>query len=232
MPEEEEKIAPRVLVVEDETALAEIMRDYFIDADMAVDHLDHGTPAVEAILCGSYDLIVLDLMLPGKDGLEICREVRQSSDVAIIMVTAKVEEIDRLIGLELGADDYLCKPFSPRELIARARTVLRRSRGASTEAGSSSSRLSIDTTGWIARLDGKLLNLTRREFQLLEALYRRPGRVFSRSQLLDLAFPQDSEIFDRTIDSHIKNIRHKIKSTGDWDPIRSVYGVGYSFDPE
>lgn len=221
---------PRILIVEDETSLAEIMRDYFLDADMQVDVLNTGTDALDTILSGTYQLVVLDLMLPGKDGLEICREVRRSSDVPIIMVTAKVEEIDRLIGLEMGADDYMCKPFSPRELVARARTILRRSRHLLADAGTLVTRLVVDTESWVAQLDGKSLNLTRREFILLEVLYKRPGRVFSRSQLLDLAFPHDSDIIDRTIDSHIKNIRSKMKQTSGWDPIRSVYGVGYSFE--
>ncbi|MCL4129724.1 UNVERIFIED_CONTAM: hypothetical protein GTU68_008942 [Idotea baltica] len=169
-------------------------------------------------------------MLPGVDGLTICRELRRTSDVPIIMTTAKVEEIDRLLGLRLGADDYLCKPYSPRELVARVQAILRRTargRGGTTPPVS---RLQTDTERWYATLDGQPLDLTRREFMLVHSLAMRPGRVFSRDELLTLAFPDDAEVFDRTIDSHIRNIRRKIAALSDSDPIRSVYGVGYAYD--
>lgn len=222
----------RILIVEDETALAVVVRDYFAAAGMTVDTLSEGTDAVNIALAGGYDLVVLDLMLPGVDGLTICRELRKTSDLPIIMTTAKVEEIDRLLGLELGADDYLCKPYSPRELVARARAVLRRrpAGGAASEAPQDDVRLQIDTERWRATLDGADLDLTRRELTLLASLVARPGRVFSRDQLLSLAFPDDTEVFDRTVDSHIRNIRRKINAVSDWDPIRSVYGVGYAYD--
>lgn len=220
----------RILIVEDELALAEVVKDYLLEASMKVDILGDGALAVQAILSGKYDMVVLDLMLPVKDGLSICREVRQKSDVPIIMVTAKVEEVDRLIGLELGADDYICKPFSPRELVARIKVIFRRVDKQTPSIEQPPQRLIVDTERWLATLDDKPIDLTRREFRLLEILHARPGRVFSRSQLLDLAFPDDSEVIDRTIDSHIKNIRNKIKMVGDWEPIRSVYGVGYAFD--
>jgi two-component system response regulator BaeR len=219
-----------ILMIEDELALAEIASDYLLQADMKVDMLSNGAEAVEKILSSKPDLVILDLMLPGKDGLTICREVRHQSDVPIIMVTAKVEEIDRLIGLELGADDYICKPYSPRELVARVKTILRRVDRQSVSVTDQPARLVVDPQRWTATLDGIPLELTRREFCLLEILHRRAGRVYSRTQLLDLAFPDDSEIIDRTIDSHIKNIRSKIKAAADWEPIRSVYGIGYAFD--
>jgi two-component system response regulator BaeR len=221
--------AKHVLIIEDEAALAEILRDYLRQAGMEADVLHEGTHAVETILRARPDVVILDIMLPGKDGLSICREVRAASDVPIILETAKVEEIDRLLGLELGADDYICKPFSPRELVARVKAILRRvDRQArpSDDGG-----LVLDADQRIATLDGKPLELTRREFQLLSVLVNRPGRVFSRSQLLDLVFPDDSDVFDRTIDSHIKNIRQKIKKRDpDSAAIRSVYGVGYGYD--
>ncbi|MEP0521329.1 MAG: response regulator [Hyphomicrobiales bacterium] len=220
----------RVLIIEDEAALAEIVRDYLIDASMHPTLLADGANAVETILSEHFDLLVLDLMLPVKDGLTICREVRQKSDLPIIMVTAKVEELDRLIGLELGADDYICKPFSPRELVARIKAIFRRVDKSTPKSNRPEERFIVDTERWLATLDGKSVELTRREFKLLEILHARPGRVFSRSQLLDMAFPDDSDVIDRTIDSHIKNIRNKIKAVADWDPIRSVYGVGYAFD--
>lgn len=219
---------PRILIVEDETALAEVVRDYLIAAGMQVDVMEQGTGAVEAVLRERHDLVVLDLMLPGVDGMTICRELRRTSAVPIIMTTAKVEEIDRLLGLEMGADDYLCKPYSPRELVARVRAILRRAAAAVTAP--QDARLKIDAERWQASLDGQSLDLTRREFTLLQALAARPGRVFSRDMLLALAFPDDTEVFDRTVDSHIRNIRRKIATVSDNDPIRSVYGVGYAFE--
>lgn len=222
---------PRILIVEDEMALAKVVRDYLVLDGMEVDMLSEGTHAVETALTKAHDLIILDLMLPGVDGLTICREIRQKSDVPIIMTTARVEEIDRLLGLEMGADDYVCKPYSPRELVARVRAVLRRRpKGAQLPGQEPDTHLHIDAERWRVTLDGADLDLTRREFSLLAALVARPGRVFSRDQLLSLAFPDDAEVFDRTIDSHIRNIRRKIHATTDWDPIRSVYGVGYAYE--
>ncbi|MEH6830203.1 response regulator [Sulfitobacter sp.] len=223
--------APRILIVEDEIALAEVVRDYLLAENMAVDLHGEGTGAVTIAQAEPYDLIILDLMLPGVDGLTICKELRRTSDVPIIMTTAKVEEIDRLLGLELGADDYMCKPYSPRELVARVRAVLRRRPTQGQEAQpQSTARLVINADRWQATLDGTLLDLTRREFALLQSLAARPGRVFSRDQLLTLAFPDDTEVFDRTVDSHIRNMRRKIATVSTWDPIRSVYGVGYAYD--
>ncbi|WP_138924935.1 response regulator [Sulfitobacter sp. BSw21498] len=220
-----------ILIVEDEIALAEVVRDYLLTEGMSVEMLSTGAGAVELAQAKQYDLIILDLMLPAVDGLTICRDLRKTLDVPIIMTTAKVEEIDRLLGLELGADDYLCKPYSPRELVARVRAVLRRRPiGKPTESPVTNDRLIINGDRWQATLDGSHLDLTRREFSVLQALASRPGRVFSRDQLLSLAFPDDTEVFDRTVDSHIRNIRRKIASVSTWDPIRSVYGVGYAYD--
>ena len=220
--------APRILIVEDETALTAIVRDYLLAAGMEVDVLTDGAGAVDAALAGKYNLLVLDLMLPGMDGLAICRGLRRTSDIPIIITTAKVEEIDRLHGLELGADDYLCKPYSPRELVARVRAILRRA-AASTDAQLEDEWLIIDTERWQATLDGVPLDLTQREFMVLRSLAARPERVFSRDELLALAFPDDTDVFDRTVDSHIRNIRRKIGLVSDRDPIRSVYGVGYAY---
>lgn len=220
---------PHILIVEDEVTLAEVVRDYLLVERMEVALLAEGTGAVAHALAGEYDLLVLDLMLPGVDGLTICRELRKTSDVPIIMTTAKVEEIDRLLGLEMGADDYLCKPYSPRELVARIKAVLRR-RPVGGAVATAETRLRVDADKWQATLDGTHLDLTRREFAVLNALVSRPGRVFSRDQLLALAFPDDTEVFDRTVDSHIRNIRRKMSQASTWDPIRSVYGVGYAYD--
>lgn len=225
---------PRIMIVEDEPALASVIQDYLRRAEMDSDILTDGTFAVEAILSTAPDLVILDVMLPGKDGLTICREVRAQSDVPIILETAKVEEIDRLLGLELGADDYICKPWSPREMVARVKTILRRvhiQKGLATSE-TDPIGLEIESDTWSATYDGQKIDLTRREFQVLDVLHRRPGRVFSRSQLLEQAFPDDATVFDRTVDSHIKNIRQKLKSAGAPDEtIRSVYGVGYAYDP-
>ena len=226
---------PHIVVIEDETTLAGVIKDYLVDADMKVTLLHDGAAAVQTILVVQPDLVVLDIMLPGKDGITICREVRAQSDVPIIMETAKVDEIDRLLGLELGADDYLCKPFSPRELVARVKAVLRRTRTVSAEGATSSpsnDRLQLDEEKWLTKLDGTSINLTRREFQLLLVLQKSAGRVYSRAQLLDAVFHDDADVFDRTIDSHIKNLRQKLKQVApDFDPIRSVYGVGYAYEP-
>lgn len=226
---------PHIIVIEDETTLAGVIKDYLVDADMKVTLLHDGTAAVQTILGVQPDLVVLDIMLPGKDGITICREVRAQSEVPIIMETAKVDEIDRLLGLELGADDYLCKPFSPRELVARVKAVLRRTRVVGSNEASDTSendRLQLDEEKWLTKLDGTSINLTRREFQLLLVLQKSAGRVYSRAQLLDAVFHDDADVFDRTIDSHIKNLRQKLKQVAsDFDPIRSVYGVGYAYEP-
>ncbi|MFD0980610.1 response regulator [Tropicimonas aquimaris] len=220
--------SPRILIVEDEPDLAEIICDYIRREGMEAEILLEGRGAVETILRTRPDLVVLDIMLPGKDGLAICREIRAQSDIPIILETARAEAIDRLLGLEIGADDYLCKPFSPRELVARIKAVLRRTMP-SGEPGTPP--LTMDPSTWRAALFGKPLELTRREFQVLEVLHKRPGRVFSRAQLLELAFPEDADVIDRTIDTHIKNIRSKMKRIEpEADLIRSVYGVGYALD--
>ncbi|MEM8541909.1 MAG: response regulator, partial [Pseudomonadota bacterium] len=193
-------IKPRIMIVEDEPALASVIQDYLQRSHMESDILTDGTHAVEAILSSSPDLVILDVMLPGKDGLSICKEVRAHSDVPIILETAKIEEIDRLLGLELGADDYICKPWSPRELVARVKTILRRVnlQNKNNEIQSDLNGLIVDSETWSVTFDAAKVDLTRREFQVLDVLYRRPGRVFSRSQLLEMAFPNDATVFDRT----------------------------------
>lgn len=218
-----------IVLVEDELALANVVKDYLAHERAMVSILCDGTDAARMIIEEEPDLAILDIMLPGRDGFAICRDVRRKSAVPIIMLTAKVEEIDRLLGLELGADDYICKPFSPRELIARTKAVLRRSSAPSHQA-EPKHHIVVDPQRWSVMIDGNGLDLTRREFLLFEALHRRPGRVFSRAQLLDLVYTESNDVVDRTIDSHIKNIRGKAKRAADVDPIRSVYGVGYAFE--
>ena len=214
-----------IAIVEDEPELAALVADYARAAGFQPMVFGDGAAALAAIRNDIPALVVLDLMLPGLDGLSLCREVRAFSNVPIVMVTARVEEIDRLLGLELGADDYLCKPFSPRELVARIKAILRRS-------GVRSAPLIVDHAARRASVHGQLLDLTPTEFDLLAALARRPGQVFSRAQLLGLAHQDKLEVTDRAIDSHIKNVRRKIEAAAPGlEPIRSIYGVGYRFDP-
>jgi len=214
-----------IYIVEDEPELAALVADYARAAGFAPTLFADGAEALAAIRANVPALVVLDLMLPALDGLSLCREVRSFSTVPIVMVTARVEEIDRLLGLELGADDYLCKPFSPRELIARIKAILRRS-------GLPDSPLLIDAAARRASVHGRLLDLTPTEFDLLAALARRPGQVFSRAQLLALAHQDKLEVTDRAVDSHIKNVRRKIEAAAPGlEPIRSIYGLGYRFEP-
>ena len=214
-----------IYIVEDEPELASLVADYVRAAGYAPTVFGDGAEALAAIRAAVPALVVLDLMLPGLDGLSLCRAVRSFSSVPIVMVTARVEEIDRLLGLELGADDYLCKPFSPRELVARIKAILRRSSAPGTP-------LAIDAGARRASVHGQALDLTRTEFDLLAALASRPGQVFSRARLLDLARQDNLEVTERAIDSHIKNLRRKIDAAAPGlEPIRSIYGVGYCFEP-
>jgi len=224
---------PRILVVEDEPDIAAIVVDYLRHAGYAVEHQAEGRAALARILAAPPDLTLLDIMLPGMDGLAILREARRHTQHPIIMLTARVEEVDRLIGLELGADDYICKPFSPREVVARVKAVLRRTAPLPVESEAAAPpALALDETLWQATLHGTPLALTRREFRLLQVLARQPGRIYSRAQLLDSAYDDTLDVQERAIDSHIKNLRKKLKAAGggEHDGIRSVYGVGFALD--
>lgn len=217
-----------VLIVEDEPKLAELMHDYLVAAGYRATVIEDGLHAVEWVRHHAPDAILLDLMLPGKDGLSICREIRMFSTVPILMVTARIEEIDRLLGLELGADDYICKPYSPREVVARVKAVLRRAQPVLT---GETTPLQLDEDRLEARLRGTLLVLTPVEFRLLQALQQRPGRVMSRTHLIDALYIDHRVVSDRTVDSHIKNVRRKIADIApELDPIVSIYGVGYKLD--
>lgn len=220
---------PHILIVEDEPKLAQLLSDYLQSSGHTTEWIADGKAAVPTIRGGNFDLIVLDLMLPGRDGLDICREVRQFSAVPIVMVTARVEEIDRLLGLELGADDYICKPFSPREVVARIKAILRRSSASSIQANEQSG-LQVDGDSHSARLDGHTLELTPVEFRLLRVLAATPGRIYSREQLLDHLYDDHRVVTDRTVDSHIKNLRRKLETARPGDHIRSIYGVGYKLE--
>ncbi|MFT3777721.1 MAG: response regulator [Ottowia sp.] len=223
----------RILVVEDEADIAGVVLDYLRHAGYAAEHVADGRAALARIREAPPDLTLLDIMLPGLDGLEVLRQARGLTQSPIIMLTARVEEVDRLIGLELGADDYICKPFSPREVVARVKAVLRRGAPPPPSAASADGALALDKGQWQASLRGQPLLLTRREFRLLHVLARQSGRIFSRAQLLDLAYGDTLDVNERAIDSHIKNLRRKLKTADgtDHDWIRSVYGVGFAFDP-
>jgi two-component system, OmpR family, response regulator BaeR len=219
-----------ILIVEDEPKLAALLTDYLRAARYETESLADGAEALAAIRRLKPDLVLLDLMLPGRDGLEVCRELRTFSDVPVIMVTARVEEIDRLIGLEMGADDYICKPFSPREVVARVKAILRRARGAAN-GGHHQSLLEIRPEHHLATLDGKPLSLTPVEFRLLQALAAAEGKILSRDALLNHLYADHRVVTDRTVDSHIKNLRRKFEAVlPGHDLIRSIYGVGYKLE--
>ncbi|HDR46676.1 MAG TPA: response regulator [Geoalkalibacter subterraneus] len=219
-----------ILIVEDERKLAELLSDYLKQAGFSTHILSDGREVAPWVREYEPDLILLDLMLPGRDGMDVCRGLRGFSRVPIIMVTARVEEIDRLLGLELGADDYICKPFSPREVVARVKAVLRRT---SDDQDAAHGGLELDAGRMRATLSGQDLGLTAVEFKLLAFLGSHPGRIYGREQLMDHIYPDERIVSDRTIDSHIKKLRKKIAAV---DPsrelIRSVYGAGYTFDPQ
>ena len=219
-----------VLIVEDEQKLAQLLSDYLQNSGFHTHCIYEGASVIEWIKTNNPSLILLDLMLPGKDGMEVCKGIRAFSNTPIIMVTARVEEIDRLLGLELGADDYICKPFSPREVVARVKAVLRRTGTTST---SPDSMIQLDEARYQATANDKPLNLTAVEFQLLNILVTDPGRIYSREQLMDHIYTDHRIVNDRTIDSHIKKLRKRI---GEVIPnttiIHSVYGVGYKYEPE
>jgi two-component system response regulator BaeR len=221
-------MSAHIVIVEDEPELASLVADY-IRADGHTATVFHdGAIALDAIADEQADLLVLDLMLPGVDGLTICKTVRATSNVPIIMVTARVEEVDRLLGLDAGADDYLCKPFSPRELVARIRAILRR---AGKGAPAATRAIEVDGGARRVRVHGTALDLTPTEFAILSAMASHPGQVFSRAKLLDIASGDSLDVTDRAIDSHIKNLRRKLAAAAPGvDAIHSIYGLGYRFD--
>jgi two-component system alkaline phosphatase synthesis response regulator PhoP len=223
-----------ILVVDDEIEIVNLARDYLEQASFHVLTAGDGVNALAVARSERPDLIVLDLMLPGMDGLDVCRRLRQESDVPIIMLTARVEETDRLIGLELGADDYISKPFSPRELVARVRTVLRRARGEVRQADILRvADLEIYLDGHHLTRAGKPVELSRIEFNLLVILAQHPGLTYTRAQLLERIHGYAFEGYDRSIDAHIKNLRRKLEPNPS-EPryVLTVYGVGYKFSEQ
>jgi two-component system response regulator BaeR len=219
-----------ILIVEDEDKIADVLRDYLRQHGYQTHRLARGDEVEQWVRNNPVDLILLDVMLPGRSGLELCRELRTFSEAAIIMVTARVDEIDRLLGLELGADDYICKPFSPREVVARVATVLRRTLRAQSAAPKAGG-LTLDESAWRATLDGQPLDLTAVEFKLLSVLAGQPGRIFSRDQLMDAMYRDERIVADRTVDSHVKKLRRKLAEVvPDQEFIHSVYSVGYHYE--
>lgn len=218
-----------ILVVEDEVKIAQLLCDYLVQAQFNAEMQHDGSVVIETIKNGQYDMILLDLMLPVKDGLTLCKEIRAFSNIPIMMITARVEEIDRLIGLELGADDYICKPFSPREVIARAKAVLRRISGENST--STTEVITLDENKFHATVYGQAVELTAIEFNLLKVLSKEPGRIYSRAQLIDLVYQDHRVVSERTIDSHIKKLRKKINVLkADSEIVQSVYSVGYKVE--
>jgi DNA-binding response OmpR family regulator len=220
-----------VLVVEDETEIARVVRDYLRAAGFEVIVVGDGDSALASVRSAKPDLMVLDLGLPKRDGLDVAREVRRWSSTPIVVLTARGDEADRIVGLELGADDYVVEPFSPRELVARIRAVLRRTRSDHRPdemlrvAG-----LEVDVAKMRVTVDGRGVDLTPTEFDLLVTLVRQPGRVFTRSQLLDAIHGVAIETYERAIDAHVKNLRHKIEpELGAPRYVLTVHGVGYRF---
>ncbi|MGE0799864.1 MAG: response regulator [Lautropia sp.] len=265
--------AAQLLIVEDEPKLAALMTTYLQAAGYATQTIGDGRMVLPAVRAAMPDLILLDLMLPGRDGIDICRELRTFAEVPIVIVTARVEEIDRLLGLELGADDYICKPFSPREMVARVRAILRRSRSRLADATGAAAapaaaaadaaaqavseavaealpeapdggtggvaidenrpvRLAIDEDRHQIRLEGRLLDLTPVEFRLLAILAAAPGRVYRRDALMERLYEDHRVVADRTVDTHVKNLRRKLMQViAGRELIHSVYGIGYKYEP-
>jgi len=217
-----------ILIVEDEAKISALLRDYLRKEGHPVTCLARGDQVLPQLRSRMPDLILLDVMLPGMDGMQICREIRKEWNVPIILITARAEEVDRILGLELGADDYVCKPFSPREVVARVRALLRRTRPEAGGRRISAGEISLDPERFLAEVSGHPLRLTPNEFALLGVLAARPGRVFSRSELVTRVQGYEYDGYERTIDSHIKNLRKKIAEVLPGEEIiATVYGIGY-----
>ncbi len=232
------KTSVLILIADDDEKIAAVLADYLKNAGYRTLHAADGEAAVTLTRKESPACLLLDLNMPKLDGLEACKEIRRFSNVPIAMVTARVDEIDRLLGLELGADDYICKPFSPREVVARVKALLRRSgatlgaaHGMQAAEAAKPAYLVIDHDKMQVRLGGKPVSLTAVEFRLLATLHEQPGRVFSRDQLINSAHKEWRDVGDRSVDSHIRNLRRKLEAAHpDANCIRSVYGVGYAFE--
>lgn len=226
-----------ILVIEDEPAIAETIIYALETEGFAAIHVETGGAGLEAVKAENPQFVVLDVGLPDMTGFDVCREIRKTSDVPVLFLTARESEIDRVVGLEIGADDYVVKPFSPRELTARIHAILRRTRCGSSPATESEilrrGELELIRERYQARLGGKDLGLSRYEFGMLEVFMQHPGRVYSRDQLMELVWDEPEAALDRTVDAHIKTLRRKLHDVdGGYDPIRTHRGLGYSFSDE
>ncbi|ANK93995.1 MULTISPECIES: response regulator transcription factor [Rhizobium] len=229
-------MAPRILVVDDEPHIRDVICFALERADLASMAARNGAEAMAAFRRGNIDLIILDVGMPGMDGLEVCRQIRTTSGLPILFLSARDEEIDRILGFEIGGDDYVTKPFSPRELVARVKAILKRSgneagpdrRHATLVAG----ELSLDRAGRTVMFDKSAVAMTALEFAILDALLSRPGMVFSREQLMEAAYGAGTYVADRTIDSHIRNIRAKLAAAGGSGVIATVHGIGFKLGGE
>jgi two-component system response regulator BaeR len=226
----------KITIIEDEPKLASLLQDYLRNDGFDTTVFHDGSEALNQLADTQPDLLLLDLMLPGTDGMTICKEVRKTSDVPIIMLTARVEEIDRLLGLEVGADDYICKPFSPREVVARVKAVLRRTgRSAPTDepnaTAKADSHFKLDESTALVHIGGENCSLTAVELRLLGAMVERPGQIFNRAQLMRRMYEDNRIVSDRTIDSHVKKLRQKLEAVDQTTAyVHSVYGIGYKFE--
>ncbi len=224
-------MSQEILIVEDEEKIAQLLKEYLEKSGYIVSVLNNGSMVISRLKKRMPDLILLDVMLPGMNGTDICREVRKFSAVPIIMVTAKVEEVDRLIGLELGADDYVCKPFSPREVVVRVKTVLRRIQPEQQSSSLRVGEIFVNIDSREVRINDSRLVLTPSEFGILKEMMLQPNRVFSRNELLNKVQGYDFEGYDRTIDTHVKNLRKKIaRYLPDKEVVKAVYGTGYKLN--
>ena len=220
-----------MLIVEDEPKIAALLRDYLQQAGYVTDWVGNGDDVAAALDANLPDLMLLDLMLPGKDGISICRETLASFDLPIVIVTARVEEIDRLLGLEIGADDYICKPFSPREVVARVRTILRRVQQRTQDTTPHYRGLAVDADNHRMAAGDRSRDLTKVECQLLLTLLAIPGKIYTREQLMKHVYPDGRIVSNRTMDTHVKNLRRKLDELYPGDPlIHSVYGAGYRLE--
>jgi len=223
---------PRILIVEDEPSIRDLILYPLETEGCDPSWCGTGAEALQRLDSGSYDLIILDIGLPDIDGFEICRAIRKRGETPIVFLTARGDEIDRVVGLEMGGDDYVTKPFSPRELAARVRAILRRC-GTSSSDAASPSPFERDEERYVIRYFGSALELSRYEYRLLSTLIASPGRVFTRSQLMDAAWEEPEASMERTVDAHIKTIRAKLRHVReDCDPIRTHRGIGYSLVDE
>lgn len=217
-----------ILIVEDEPDIASILRDYLVREGYQVTLMDRGEKVIAFVKNENVSMLLLDIMLPGVDGKTICKEIRKFSEVPIIMITARVEEMDRIIGFELGVDDYVCKPFSPREVVVRVKAILRRTLGKTKDEIQSQGPMEVNRSSRVVTVNNCELNLTPSEFDIISILMENPNRVFTRTQLIEIVQGYNYDGYERTIDFHIKNLRKKIaEHLPNQKVIKSSYGLGY-----